>query len=222
MFKSLIYKEWLKIRWIFIGMAVINCLVVINIYFDLNNMFKTYSANVVVGQFQFYEIVYYSDIKYVVLLTGLILGIFQFFPEINQTRLKLTFHLPVNESKLMFQMASFTMFLLISIFIVDAIFLSIISLKFLPKEFFENMLTTTLPWYIGSICAYLWIVIIFIEPNWIKRIVSVFFAVGLVDLFYAGGGYSKYVPSIWLFLLVAVLCSTIFFLSAYNFKRGIC
>jgi hypothetical protein len=68
MFKSLVFKEWLKIRWIFIGMAIINCLVVINVYLDLANMFKTYSANVVVGQFQLYEIAYYSDIKYILLL----------------------------------------------------------------------------------------------------------------------------------------------------------
>jgi hypothetical protein len=222
MFKSLVYKEWLKLRWIFVGLAIINCLAVINIYFDLANTFKSFSANVVVGQYQFYEVVYYSDIKYVVLLTGLILGIFQFFPEMNQSRLKLTFHLPVNESKLMFQMTSIIVILLISIFLVDTLILSIVSLKFLPREFFENMLTTTLPWYIGSICAYLWIVIIFIEPNWVKRIISVLIAAGFVNLFYSGVGYSKYNPSILFFVLVAIVCGTVYFLSAYNFKRGIC
>jgi hypothetical protein len=122
----------------------------------------------------------------------------------------------------MFQMAGFGVALLIAIFIFDAIFLSIISLKFLPTEFFENMLTTILPWYVGSICAYIWVLIIFVEPNWTKRIISIFVAVGTINLFYAGEGYSKYNPSILFFILLAVICSTIIFLSAYNFKRGIC
>lgn len=222
MFKSLVFKEWLKIRWIFIGLAAVNFLVVMNIYFDLLNTFKVYSANVVVGQFQAYEIVFYSDIKYILLLTGLILSVFQFFPEINQTRLKLTFHLPLKENKLMFQMVSVGALLLISIFLFDAALLSIICIKFLPREFFESMLITTLPWYIGSICTYVWLITIFIEPNWVKRTISILAAVGIVSLFYAGDGYGRYAFSIWYFVLLTGFCSSIIFLSAYNFKRGIC
>ncbi|NJD21752.1 MAG: hypothetical protein FIA82_03655 [Melioribacter sp.] len=222
MFKSLVFKEWLKIRWVFIGLAAVNFLVVMNIYFDLLNTFKVYSANVVVGQFQAYEIVFYSNIKYILLLTGLILGVFQFFPEINQTRLKLTFHLPRKENKLMFQMVSVGVLLLISIFLFDAVSLSIICTKFLPREFFESMLITTLPWYIGSICTYIWLITIFIEPNWVKKTISILVAVGIVSLFYAGEGYGKYAFSIWYFVLLTGFCSSIIFLSAYNFKRGIC
>ncbi|MBA4406782.1 hypothetical protein C0389_05860 [bacterium] len=222
MFKSLVYKEWLKIRWIVIGLALINCLMLINIYLDLANTFKIFTANVVVGQFQTYEIVFYSDTKYILLLTGLLFGVFQFFPEINQTRLKLTFHLPVKENKLMLQMTLVGVSLLVIIFVIDALGLSLICLKYLPKEFFESMLITTLPWYIGSICAYIWIMIIFIEPNWTKRIISIFIALGVVSLFYAGDGFGKYSPSIFYFILLTLLSSTIIFLSAYNFKRGIC
>jgi hypothetical protein len=222
MFKSLVYKEWLKIRWVAIGLAVINALIVLNIYFDLSNAFKEIAANSVVGQFQAYEIVFYSDIEMIVLATGLLLGVLQFFPEINQSRLKLTFHLPVKENKLMLQMASVGVIILLSISIMDAFLLSLVSIKFLPKEFFESMLLTTLPWYIGSIVTYFWVIVIFVEPNWRKRIISIFIALGVVSLFYAGEGFSKYSYSIWYFILLAALNSTLIFLSAYNFKRGIC
>ncbi len=222
MFKSLIYKEWLKIRWIVIALAAVNCLVILNIYFDLSNTFKEVAANSVVGQFQAYEIVFYSDIKMIVLATGLLIGVYQFFPEINQSRLKLTFHLPVKENKLMFQMASAGVTILFLIFIVDAFLLSLVSIKLLPIEFFESMLTTTLPWFIGSIVTYLWVLIIFVEPNWTKRIISVFVAYGTITLFYAGEGFSKYSYSMWYFIILAALCSSLIFLSAYNFKRGIC
>lgn len=222
MFKSLIYKEWLKIRWVAIGLAVINALVVLNIYFNLSNTFKDISANSVVGQLQSFEIVFYSDIEMIILATGLLLGVLQFFPEINQSRLKLTFHLPVKENKLMLQMASVGAIILVAISIMDAFLISLVSITFLPREFFESMLVTTLPWYLGSIVTYFWVIIIFVEPNWRKRIISIFVALAVVSLFYAGEGFSKYSYSIWYFILLATLNSTLIFLSAYNFKRGIC
>ncbi|MBI3124415.1 MAG: hypothetical protein HYZ10_08420 [Ignavibacteriales bacterium] len=222
MFKSLMYKEWLKIKWIVVGLALINVLVILNIYLDLSNTFKELAANSVVGQFQAYEIVFYYDIKNIILVTGLLLGVFQFFPEISQSRLKLTFHLPVKENKLMLQMTSVGVFILLLIFIIDAFLLSIVCIKLLPKEFFDSMLMTTLPWYVGSIVTYCWVIIIFVEPNWTKRIISIFLALGIISLFYAGSGFSAYSNSIFYFVLLAVFCSTIIFLSAYNFKRGIC
>lgn len=222
MFKSLVYKEWLKIRWVAIGLAVINALVVLNIYLNLSNTFKEISANAVVGQIQSFEIVFYSDIEMIILATGLLLGVYQFFPEINQSRLKLTFHLPVKENKLMLQMASVGVIILALISIIDALLISLVSLAFLPAEFFKSMLVTTLPWYIGSMVTYFWVIIVFVEPNWRKRIFSVFIAIGVISLFYAGEGFSKYSYSMWYFILLAVLCSTLIFLSAYNFKRGIC
>lgn len=221
MYKSLIYKEWLKIRWIVIGLTVINCLVVLNMYFDLLNAFKSQPANSIVGGFQFYEIAFYSDIKLIVLATGLLIGVYQFFPEINQSRLKLTFHLPVKENKLMLQMASVGVVIILAISLLDTLLISLISIKFLPIEFFESMITTTFPWYLGSIVCYLWITEIFVEPNWTKRVVSLFIAIGMVSLFYEGEGFSKYNYSILYFALLTILNSTIIFLSAYNFKRGI-
>ena len=99
-------KEWLKVRWIFIGLAVLHGAALLITYYDLLNTFKIYKANEVVIQFITFEVVFYSKVKYVSLLTGLGIGIFQFFPELNQSRLKLTLHLPVKENRLIFQMAA--------------------------------------------------------------------------------------------------------------------
>jgi hypothetical protein len=222
MYKALFYKEWLKIKWVVTGLVLVNALVVLNIYLDLLNTFKERSANVVVGQFQLYEIVFYLDIKLIFLATGLLIGVFQFYPEINQSRLKLTFHLPVKENRLMLQMASVGILILSGIALMDTTLLSIICLKFLPDEFFTSMLVTTTPWYLGGLVCYFWVIIIFVEPNWAKRVLSFLIAIGAVSLYYIGEGYSKYAYSTGFFILLALITGIIIFLSSYNFKRGIC
>lgn len=225
MFKSLVFKEWLKIKWIFVGLVALNFLIILNIYLNTANTLKVYSANAVLAKLLTYEILFYSDLMYVPLLSVLLLAIFQFFPEINQKRLKLTFHLPVRENKLLIQMALVGVSLSAIIFLIDSFLISLISLTFFPKELFNAMLITTLPWYIGGLCAYFWVVMIFIEPNWTKKIVNSLAGYCIVSLFYAGiyggTGYNRLETSLIYFLLLSVLCGTIIFISSYNFKRGI-
>ena len=221
MLTSLVFKEWLKIKWIVIGLAIVHGIVALTIYYDLANLFKAYRANEVIIQFLTFEVVFYVNMKYVALLSGLLIGVFQFFPELNQSRLKLTFHLPVKESILIFQMALTGVVLLLALSLLDTIALSIITLKYLPREFFESMLATTLPWYLGGLCLYLWVVVIFVEPNWAKRILLLCVGIGLVSLYIAGQGYATYVSSLWYFAFLMLLSGSILFLSAYNFKRGI-
>lgn len=221
MLTSFVMKEWLKVKWIVIGLAIAHGIVALLMYYDLSNMFKSYRANEIVLSFLTYEVVYYVNVKYAVLLSALMIGIFQFFPEINQSRLKLTFHLPVKESTLVLQMAATGAALLIALNIFDTVAVSLITAAFFPREFFESMVTTTLPWYMGSICAYFWVVIVFIEPNWVKRILLLCIGAGIVSLFFSGEGYGTYASSLMQFGALTVLTGTAIFLSAYNYKRGI-
>ena len=214
-------KEWLKVRWVFIGLVVLHGAALLVTYYDLLNTFKIYKANEVIIQFITFEVVFYSKVKYVSLLTGLGIGIFQFFPELNQSRLKLTLHLPVKENKLIFQMAATGAALLIVLSVFDVCILSLITLKFLPREFFDSMVTTTLPWYLGSLCSYFWVMIVFIEPGWVKRILMAIVGIGIVSIFFEGGGYAMYAPSLLYIGVLTFLSGAIIFLSAFNFKRGI-
>jgi hypothetical protein len=221
MVTAMVMKEWLKVRWIFIGLAVLHGAALLITYYDLLNTFKIYKANEVVIQFITFEVVFYSKVKYVSLLTGLGIGIFQFFPELNQSRLKLTLHLPVKENRLIFQMAATGAVLIIVLSVFDTLILSLITLRFLPREFFDAMVTTTLPWYLGSLCSYFWVMIVFVEPNWVKRILMSTVGLGIVSLFFEGGGYAMYALSMGHIVLLTLFSSVIIFLSAFNFKRGI-
>ncbi len=218
---SFVMKEWLKVKWVFIGLAIVHGIILLTIYYDLANIFKAYKATEVIMQLLTFEIVYYINVKYAALLSGVMIGIFQFFPEVNQSRLKLSFHLPVKEHVLIFQMAATGIALLVALNVFDTIVISMVTLKYLPYEFFESLIVTVMPWYLGGICAYCWVVIVFTEPNWMKRVVLLCIGAGIVSLFFVGDGYGKYALSLRNFATLMVLSGSIIFLSAYNFKRGI-
>ncbi len=221
MLKAVVFKEWLKIRWVFIGMLLINFLVIINTYFNVSNVLKVYSANVYLVKLITYEILFFDDLMYIPLLTGILISVFQFFPEINQKRLKLTFHLPVQESKMLFQMTSIGFISLLLIFLFDTFLLSLVSLNFFPDEVFKSMIITLLPWFFTGFCGYFLITMVFIEPNWTKRVVVTLIGIGLISLFYSGSGYAKFEQSWWMFMAISSLFGVIIYVSAYNFKRGI-
>ncbi|MGD8779708.1 MAG: hypothetical protein PVH88_12185 [Ignavibacteria bacterium] len=221
MLQAVIFKEWLKIRWVFAGMLLISFLVTINIFFDVSNVLKVYSANLLLSKLIYYEVLYYDDITYLPLLIGILIGVFQFFPEVNQKRLKLTFHLPVKESKMLFQMVGVGFIALIMIFIFDAIMLSIISLHFFPVEIFQSMIITIIPWFLAGCVGYFLMVMLFVEPAWYKRVVLTLAGIGLLFLFYSAKGYAKYENSWWIFAVITLLFASVIYISAYNFKRGI-
>ncbi len=214
-------KEWLKVKWVFAGLIILHGAALLVTYFDLANLFKSYKANEVIIQFITFEVVYYTKIKYVALLSGLGIGIFQYFPELNQSRLKLTMHLPVKEHLLIIQMALTGISLLAILFLIDAVSVSYITAVYLPSEFFVSMITTTIPWYLGGLTAYAWVMIVFIEPSWRKRILLSVVGLGIGSLFYVGSGFNMYISALWYIASLTVISCSIIFLSAYNFKRGI-
>ncbi len=221
MISALIMKEWLKVKWVTAGLLIVHIAALLLTYYDLSNLFKSYKANEVIIQFITFEVVYYSKLKYLALLSGLGIGIFQYFPELNQSRLKLTLHLPVKEHLLIIQMAATGIVLLCLLCLIDAVIISLITALFLPREFFDSMITTTVPWYLGGLTAYVWVMVVFIEPSWRKRILLSVVGLGIVSLFYAGSGFNIYAYSIWCIAVLAIISGSVIFLSAYNFKRGI-
>ena len=114
MWKSIIYKEWLKIRWFAILYAALGVLVVGNIFLKVQHDFEfgqaeNYWYSILFQGNRFFE---YSLFKFVPFVGALVLAIAQYFPETVNKRIKLTFHLPVNENKALLVMMLFGAFLL--------------------------------------------------------------------------------------------------------------
>lgn len=225
MIKSLLYKEWLKVRWSFIGLFLLNLVVVIGICIPIYNDFRFYKANEIFGGVVSWGYLYYIDLMYIPLATGILLGIVQFFPEINSNRLKLSLHLPMKESKTLFTMQLGGIFLLLFIFVIDSVTISIFSSFYFPAEVIGSYIIVSLPWFLAGFTAYIFIAIIFIEPSWSRRIIYLITGAGFVAIYYDTFSFmgfswifSKSYPY---FILITILLSPIILLSGNNYKRGI-
>lgn len=219
MYTSLLYKEWLKIRWAFWGMTLLSLLVLIyillNVAYDMEYLTpKGFWGYIIERNYQFF-----SNIQYIPVLTGIVLAFAQFSPEMNSSRLKLTMHLPVKENTMLFQMISIGFFLLLVLFILIAFVLGIISNIYFPAEIVSFALNNSFLWLVGGFAAYFLSAAIIIEPIWSRRLILIPFALGFIDLFVSTVN-PHYQLDVF-FLLSGLLTSVLILFPAYHFKRGI-
>jgi hypothetical protein len=219
MYKALLFKEWLKIRWAFWGMTLFSLLVLtyilLNVAYDMEYLTpKGLWGYVILLNFPFF-----TDIQYVPLLAGIVLAFAQFMPEMNSSRLKLTMHLPAKENSMLIQMISIGFFLLLALFLMIGIIIGIISGIYFPSEVVAFVIDTSFPWLASGLAAYFLTATIIIEPLWSRRLILIPFALGFIDLFLNLG--SPHFNLQAFFLLSALLTSVLVLFPAYHFKRGI-
>jgi len=219
MYKALIYKEWLKLKWTYLILAAISFLTLIYIAVSVAHDIEFNSAKAIWGAIIYLKYPFFSDIKYIFIATGVVMAIVQFFPEMNSDRLKLTLHLPVEEKKLLLQMISIGVMFIAALFLVIVLSMIIISSIHFPSEITTSALATMAPWIIAGLVAYLAVSTIVVEPIWVKRIELLVIFLGYLFFFDIQLDYSK---SALLFLLVTGAFFSLFILiSGYHFKRGI-
>jgi hypothetical protein len=225
MVKSLLYKEWLKVRWSYIGLVLLNLVVVVSICVSLFNDFKFYKANQIYDGVLSWGYIFYIDLMYIPLATGILLGVVQFYPEINSSRLKLTLHLPMKESRSLLTMQCYGLCLLLAMFLVDAIVITILTSTYFPGEAVTSFLMVTIPWFLAGFTSYIFISFIFIEPSWSRRVLLALIGFGFVNLYYGNftimGLIAIFSRSYFSFLIITLIITPIILNSGFNYKRGI-
>jgi hypothetical protein len=225
MIKSLIYKEWLKVRWTLIALAAINLLVVASICVSIANAFGFIDAGKLYSDAASLQNLFYYDLLYIPFLTGLLLGIVQFYPEINSSRIKLTLHLPMKESKSLMTMQFFGIVSMLLVFATDAIILLWFSSKYFPSEIISGMFISILPWLLAGFVIYIFITIIFVDTSWSRRIVIGLTGLAFVNNYYLGtmfgGTIYSYSESWFYFVIMIIIISPLLLWSGNNYKRGV-
>ena len=171
MWKSILYKEWLKIRWFAIIYAALGVLVVGNIFLKVQHDFEfskaaNYWYSILFHGNRFYE---YSLFKFVPLGGALAIALAQYFPETVNKRIKLTFHLPVNENKALLVMMLFGTFCLFAIAAIQVLFFTGLSLLYFPAEIIQSALISVAPWFLCGFAVYFLSALIVLEPVWKYR-----------------------------------------------------
>lgn len=222
---ALWYKEWLKTKWTLVAIAAVNLLVAAGVYLDLANTMKTVEANVVLMNVVFKEYLYYVDVKYIPALSGLIYAVMQFTPELSQSRLKLTLHLPAPEQKILATTQLIGALELAAIFAIDYLILAWTTLAFFPVEVFASMTVTVAPWFFAGFAAYFITAAAFVEISWTRRVVIALAGYGFVDALFLGvsfnAGNDAFAHAWWAFALFVAATFLLLFVSGFHYKRGI-
>lgn len=221
MFKAIIFKEWLKIRWATFFLAVIALFLLLNILLNVSHDMKFMEARVYWYNVVFRQRLFYHGLMYLPVLSGIILALAQFMPEMSANRLKLTFHLPVKENNVLLQMLSVGFVSLISLFVITLLLLIIIVQIYFPKEVLWSVLMTSAPWFLAGITAYFAVSMLVTEPLWRKRILLILIVYGYLDTLFYLFGYNLYERSLPEFTVLSLLFSISILYSGYRFRKGV-
>ncbi len=220
MIKAVLFKEWLKMKWAFWGLLILWLVVVLYVYIDIVHQLKFYEASIIWYNIVTLGLSYYSIIFYLPVLSGLILGIAQFVPEITEKRLKLTLHLPIKENRILFSMISIGGSMLLVLYLVSIFGLIFVSSMFYASQITVSMLITIAPWYFAGIVIYFSSAMIILEPIWLRKILYLPVALGFTNLLLEEGWFNMYEKSLITFLVLTLFFILSVLITGFRFKRG--
>lgn len=220
MFKSIVYKEWIKIRlvvWVALGLSLV---ALANIFLKVRHDILFVDAANYWYSFLFRGFTYFGILKFFPFVAGLAIAIAQYFPETVNKRIKLTFHLPVSENGVLISMHLFGALVLTGLLLVVLGFFTAGSAIFFPGNIIRASMVTMLPWFLGGIATYFLVALVLLEPMWIFRGFYAAVAAGFVTLFYSGAAIGAFKPVLIPLALISVLLGCVVLFSGYRFRKG--
>jgi len=220
MFKSVLYKEWVKIRLIVLVAFGLGLLALINIFLKVRHDILFVDAANYWYSFLFRGSAYFGILKFFPFVAGLGVAVAQYIPETVNKRIKLTFHLPVSENGVLISMHAFGAGILLLLFMVCLCLFTAGSAIFFPSDIIKASLLTLAPWFLGGMATYFLVALILLEPVWIYRGLYSVVAAGFVTLFYTGAVIGGFKPVLLPLALMTLLLSCVVLFSGYRFRKG--
>lgn len=222
MFKSLIYKEWLKT-----GKAIAAAAVLLLCFTAYD--FLALAKNAEIRGFSFLwafaaqkDSVLVDNMKYLPLLCGLLVAAAQYVPEAARKRLKLTLHLPYPQGRTICVMQGYGIAALLALFLLQTVALALFLRHYLVAELTGRIIFSFLTWYCAGLCAYIWAGAICLEPSWRMKIVLTVVAAAVLSIFFISPTAMAYRHSILSLFIFPTLCAAILIhYSVSRFKDGV-
>ena len=220
--KMILYKEWLKTRWILLGILAVFAALTFYCLLNLAKVVEFRGGEILWGTLVAKDTVLVELLKYLPAIAGGVLALAQFLPEVARKRLKLTLHLPYPQGRMIALMALYGLCALLLVFAMQAAAVAIVLRGWIVRELVSRILVTAAVWYLAGWALYLWTAAVCLEPTWRMRILLLLLLAGLVRLLLflspVPEAYNGFLP--W--LLLYVLCSgVLLFHSVSRFKEGI-
>ena len=221
LFKALGYKEWIKTRRIIGVLVALTLGVLAYSFIEINHNIRLNDAVNEWYMYLFMDTSLPSVTQVLPLLSGVVLALVQFVPEMVNKRLKLTLHLPADEEAIVASMLGYGYLVLILLFSLT-VCVYVIGLSYiLPSEVITTMMSRLAPAFASGIAAYGFTSWICFEPQWRQRVLNTFVAVGLLSVFFVSAQSAVYMHfGIGFLILIIASCAFPFF-SVLRFKHGV-
>lgn len=177
MISALIYKEWIKSRKMIFAGFITTFLLYTFWFIKLHNQWLEEQS--IMFNFKIANMgwLFHDILKYSALLIPFFLALFQYIPEVKNTRYKLQYMLPLSNSKLTLYPIIFGIgiILIFSVLYISTYF--ILSTTILPDYLVTEGLQNMLTWLIGSFMVYFLTITVVVDPQWVRKI-----SIGIIGL----------------------------------------
>ncbi|MFN2344038.1 MAG: hypothetical protein ABR542_11840, partial [Desulfonatronovibrio sp.] len=149
MISSILLKEWLKLKYFFTGLLVLNIGVCLKIYFDIRGLIQSEHPEMIWYEAIHMHNVFFKDIMFFPLVTGLVLAASQLVPEISRRRMRISLHLPLHRDWLMLSSIVTGLFFFLIVAGISVVFIYFTIRAWFPYEVSMTVLTTMGPWILA-------------------------------------------------------------------------
>lgn len=218
--RMILYKEWLKTRWVLLGIVLVMAAITFYCFLNLTKVVQIRGAEILWETLVSKETVLTEIFRFVPAIAAALLALSQWLPEMQHKRLKLTLHLPYPQGKMILTMAAYVVFLLSVLYAVQAGVCALVFAQWIPAELIARILRTMAVWYLAGWAAYLFTSALCLEPTWRFRVPVLLVSAGLLRILYLSGIPEAYNGFFWILLPYVIASGSLLFLSVSRFKEG--
>ncbi|MBB4266523.1 hypothetical protein [Roseospira visakhapatnamensis] len=217
---ALFYKEWLKLRPVLALLIAGTLAFSVYLFLSVRHQFRIEHAEMLYYQANHIGRLFYEDLRYVPLVTGVILAVAQILPEVQRGRLRLSLHLPIGLAPLVLAHLLIGLAALGVILALDLAVLALTIGTFFPAAFVASAVTTALPWMLAGVAAYLGGALALLEPDRRVQAANLVVTAGVVWLCHLSRQYGAYDHALWGLAGLVALMAPAVLLPAHRFRDG--
>ncbi|MBR1783474.1 MAG: hypothetical protein IJ753_08190 [Bacteroidales bacterium] len=218
--KMILYKEWLKTRWVLLGIVLVFAAVTFYCFLNLTKVVEIRGGGLLWEAMVEKDALLVDIFRYLPAVAGAFLALAQFVPEVQHKRLKLTLHLPYPQKRMLLVMVAIGLLILTVLYALQAGVSAFLLAQWVPVELVSRVFRTTLVWYLAGWAAYLFTSALCLEPTWKTRVLVLMVASAFLYLLFLSGvpeAYNGFLP--WL-VAYTLLSGVLLFHGVARFKEG--
>ncbi|AFN35270.1 hypothetical protein [Taylorella equigenitalis] len=217
---GLIYKEWLKLRFICWLPFVLAFAVLAYSYFEMLGVQTAHGGVALWRMVVFKDEMPFKPIKYIPLVSGILIGAAQWLPETLNKKIRVFLHLPVNQYVALGLSLGVGLLFMIAISLLLIFGEGYLSTKFLPHEVSIYIMQTIVPWCIAGVIGYVVIAMTLIETKFVARLLYACVGAVFLKALFASDVYGTYINSSLYFVLVVLALLVAMFSLLDRVKRS--